>query len=104
MAIPTLSPEERAAALDKAKAARKMRADFKHQIANGEITFEQALERRNEDVIKRLKVAEFLRCIPGVGDAKVQRIMQQAGISESRRLGGLGANQINALRQLMGCD
>jgi ribosomal protein S13 len=35
--------------------------------------------------------------MPGVGRVRARQIMQEVGISESRRVRGLGANQISAL-------
>jgi ribosomal protein S13 len=42
-------------------------------------------------------VAQTLRRVRGLGTTTAARVMEQVGIPESRRLGGLGARQRAAL-------
>ena len=44
-----------------------------------------------------MKVTELLESMPGVGRVRARAIMAEVGIAESRRVRGLGANQIAAL-------
>jgi ribosomal protein S13 len=44
-----------------------------------------------------MKVSALLESLPGVGRVRARQIMQEVGISESRRVRGLGQNQISAL-------
>ena len=44
-----------------------------------------------------MKVVAFLESMPGVGKIRAENIMERLGIAPSRRLRGLGPNQINAL-------
>ena len=67
MAVPQLSPEERQAALEKAKVARAKRAEVREKLKQGELTLEQVLDMRDDP------------------------------IAESRRLKGLGERQRKAL-------
>ena len=48
MAIPQLSPEERQAALEKAKAARIKRAEVRDDLKSGKLTLEKVLEMKND--------------------------------------------------------
>jgi hypothetical protein len=65
---PALTPEERHAALEKAAAARRERAEVKEKLKAGGLSLEQLLEQgdRNETIAK-LKVVSALESMPGVG-------------------------------------
>lgn len=98
MALPTLTPEQRKAALEKAGAARQLRAEIKNRLKHSRASVRDVIqEARANDVIARLKVVDLLQSMPGVGKVKAQEIMQRVGIAESRRLRGLGVNQVKAL-------
>ncbi len=98
MALPPLTPEERAAALEKAAAARRERAAVKNSLKYGGSTLAGVIEegRRNE-VIAKMKVAALLEAMPGVGRRRAEQIMSDIGIAETRRIRGLGSNQVSAL-------
>jgi hypothetical protein len=49
MALPILTPEARAAALEKAGRARKERSEVKHCIKRGTVTVPDALKRGTTD-------------------------------------------------------
>ncbi|MGH3655069.1 MAG: integration host factor, actinobacterial type [Micromonosporaceae bacterium] len=94
MPLPSLSPEQRAAALEKAAAARKARAELKDKLKQGEMSFGDVLTRADgEEVIGKLKVAAVLEALPGIGKVRAAQIMDRLHIAESRRLRGLGEHQ-----------
>lgn len=98
MALPTLTPEQRKAALEKAAVARQLRADVKARLKSSRATLTEVLqESRANEVIAKLKVVDLLQAMPGVGKVRAEEIMQRIGIAHSRRLRGLGANQVAAL-------
>ena len=97
MAIPQLSDEERKAALEKAKAARIKRAQVRESLKNGELTLEQVLDMKNDDIVGRMKVSTLIETLPGYGKAKAEKIMIELQIAETRRLRGLGDRQRAAL-------
>ncbi len=97
MAIPQLSPEERQAALEKAKIARIKRAEVREQLKNGELSLEQVLDMKDDPVVGRMKVSTLIETLPGYGKAKAEKIMEELKIAESRRLKGLGERQEAAL-------
>lgn len=98
MALPTLTPEQRAAALEKAAEARKARAELKNKLKNGGTTLSQVLQDGQEnDIVGKMKVSAVLESLPGVGKVKAAQIMDELGISETRRVRGLGSNQVSAL-------
>ena len=51
MAIPQLSPEERQAALEKAKAARIKRAEVRDELKSGKLTLDQVLKMKNDPLL-----------------------------------------------------
>ncbi|MBI5232699.1 MAG: integration host factor [Coriobacteriales bacterium] len=93
MALPNLSPEQRAEALKKAAEARQKRAEYRAKIKSGQMSFAQVMEKSDDPVIARMKVATLLESLPGYGKAKAHKIMEELEISESRRVQGLGARQ-----------
>ncbi len=50
-----------------------------------------------DEVVGKLKVLSLLESLPGVGKVKARRLMEDIGISESRRVKGLGPQQRQAL-------
>ena len=97
MALPTLTPEQRQQALEKAAIARKKRAILKGQLKSGKLTLKDVLARSGDDIVGKMKVSNVLESLPGVGKVQARRIMEELDISESRRLRGLGRNQREGL-------
>jgi hypothetical protein len=103
MPLPPLTPEERAAALEKAALARRQRAELKDRLKKAETTLAAVLEAaESDDVVGKMKVSAVLEALPGVGRVRAQKIRERLGISPSRRLRGLGAKQRAALLEEFG--
>jgi hypothetical protein len=95
---PSLTPEQRQAALEKAAAARRQRAEVKEKLKMGSLTLRELFEQADRDeTLAKLKVVSVLESLPGVGKVRARRLMEELDISESRRLRGLGRNQREAL-------
>jgi hypothetical protein len=77
---PQLTSEERRAALLKATAARKIRAEFKQEVKN-----------------RKVRIKELLESIPSFGSTRAENILDQIGISHTRRIKGIGVRQKNEL-------
>jgi len=98
VALPTLTPEQRRAALEKAAVARQLRADVKTRLKSSATSLTDVIESAKvDDVLAKLRVVDLLQSMPGVGKVRAKEIMQRIGIADSRRLRGLGAHQITAL-------
>ena len=96
--LPQLTDEQRRQALVKAGEARRARAEVKERLKMGSITVAELLERADGDeILARMKVLAVLESLPKLGKVKARRTMEEIGISESRRLRGLGAQQRSAL-------
>ncbi len=97
MAIPQLSPEERKAALEKAKAARIKRAQVRDDLKSGKLSLKEVLDMKDDPVVGRMRVSTLIETMPGYGKAKAEKVMAELRIAESRRLRGLGERQEAAL-------
>lgn len=98
MALPSLTPEERAQALEKAARARRERAAVKNRLKYGQGSLREVVEAGREDeIIGKMRVSALLESMPGVGQVRARQIMAEIGISASRRVRGLGAHQASAL-------
>lgn len=103
MALPQLTPEQRADALAKAAAARRERAAVKNRLKNAQGSLKEVIDQgKQNDVIGKMKVSALLESMPGVGRVRARQVMEEIGISESRRVRGLGANQVAQLLERFG--
>jgi hypothetical protein len=93
MPLPTMTPEQRADALAKATEARQARSALLAQVKSGALTLEQVLNRADDEVVKKTRVQQVLRALPGYGAAKVSALMTASGVDEKRRVGGLTSTQ-----------
>lgn len=100
---PTLSPEQRQAALEKAAAARRLRAELKEKLKMGSLSLKELLEQSaTDEIVGKMKVLAVLESLPGLGKVKARRLMDEIGISETRRVQGLGDQQRRKLFERLG--
>ena len=92
MALPQLTDEQRKTALEKAAQARHERAELRDKIKKGEISLEDVLDSE-DPIASRMKVSALIESLPGYGKAKAAKIMEELGISATRRVQGLGVRQ-----------
>ncbi len=91
---PQLSPEQRQAALDKAAAARRARAEIKDKLKMGSTSLGELFDQAGTDPnAGKMKVLTVLESLPGLGKVKARRLLEECEISETRRIQGLGVNQ-----------
>ncbi len=92
--LPELTDEQRRAALVKAAEARRVRAEVKERLKMGSLSLPELLAQADDDVIlAKMKVLAVLESLPKLGKVKARRTMDEVGISDSRRLRGLGTQQ-----------
>jgi len=100
---PALSPDQRQAALEKAAAVRKQRAELKDRLKMGSVSLKELLDQgQRDEVIGKMKVINVLESLPGLGKVKARRAMDEVGISETRRVQGLGDQQRRKLLEKLG--
>ena len=97
MPLPTLTEEQRKAALAKAAEARRARAELKAQLKAEKMTLREVLSKQDDDIVGKMKVSAVLEALPGVGKVRARKIMERLDISSTRRIRGLGAKQKDAL-------
>jgi hypothetical protein len=91
---PQLSPDQRQAALEKAAAARRVRAELKEKLKMGSTSLKELFDLADKDeVVGKMKVLTVLESLPGLGKVKARRLLEECEISETRRIQGLGVNQ-----------
>jgi hypothetical protein len=96
--LPTLTPEQRSAALEKAAAARRERAEVKNRLKYAQGSLAEVIEEgQANEVVGKMKVSALLESLPGVGKVRARQVMEEIGIADTRRVRGLGAKQISAL-------
>ena len=92
--LPELTDEQRRAALAKAAEARRVRAEVKDRLKMGSLSLSELLAQADDDVIlAKMKVLAVLEALPKSGKVKARRTMDEVGISDTRRLRGLGTQQ-----------
>ncbi len=95
---PKLTPEERRAALEKAKVSRQRRALVKDQVRTGELSIAQVLElAKNDEIVSKMRVLELLESKSGVGKIRAASLLEKLKISSTRRIQGLGRLQIEEI-------
>jgi hypothetical protein len=97
MPLPTLTPEQRQQALEKAAEARRKRAELKAQLKSGNLSLSTVLAKDSDETVGKMKVSSVLESMPGVGKVRARKIMEKLDISASRRVRGLGSKQKDAL-------
>jgi len=101
--LPPLTDDARKAALAKAAAARRERAAVKNRLKHSGASLSKVVaDGQHDEVVGKMRVADLLAAMPGVGKVRARQIMDRIGISESRRVRGLGENQIAALKREFG--
>lgn len=97
MPLPTLTPEQRQAALAKAAEVRSARAAIKAELKAGKTSLAAVLGRADEPAVGKMKVAALLEALPKVGKVKAAEILAELEIAPTRRVTGLGERQRAAL-------
>ena len=100
MVVPPLTPEQRRVALEKATAARRERAAVKDRLKHSGASLAAVLaDGQDNDAIGKMKVVDLLQAMPGMGKVRAGQVMPRLGISDTRRVRGLGSKQAAALRR-----
>lgn len=93
MSIPQLSAEERAKALQKAQQIRSKRMEVRKELKAGKLSLATVLNETDNEIYAKMRVKYLLESLPQVGKITTQKIMEEIGIDEARRIQGLGSRQ-----------
>jgi hypothetical protein len=96
MTVPALSPEQRRAALDKAAAVRRERAEVKEALKRGRLSLREVLATESQ-AVRKMPVRALLESLPDIGKVRADKLLAELEISESRRIRGLGVQQRDRL-------
>src|SRR5689334_1902260 len=78
VALPPLTPEQRKAALEKAAASRRERAEVKSRLKNAGASISEVLKQGMEnDVIGKMRVIDLLQSMPGLGKVRAKQTMER---------------------------
>ena len=99
MALPPLTPEQRAAASEKAARTRRERTEARNAFEAGPTTLSAVLSAdQTDDTIGKMKVSALLESLPGVDKIRVRRAMERlaslspAGSATSAQTSALHSN------------
>ena len=81
MPAPTMTPEQRAAALEKARVVRAKRSEITNKLAMGLTTPAEVLDQIDDPIIGRMKVKAFVNALPGFDRADHGRVGEGTGHS-----------------------
>lgn len=97
--VPKITDEQRRASLEKAKAVRKARAEIREWVSEGRIGASAVIDMADEgnEAAAGMRVRSLVKAHPGYGDAKTDKLLEELGIPEGRRVRGLGRLQREAL-------
>lgn len=100
---PERSTQQRRDALDTANRVRTYRAEMKRQIRERELPPDHFFRvGRRDPLLATMKLLEALKATPTIGVHKAPRVLQRAGMSPSRTLGGLSSAQFTRLMAALG--
>ena len=85
MPAPTMTPEQRAAALEKARVVRAARSEITKKLSMGVMSADEALKKADDPVVGRMKVKSFINALPGFGKVKTEKLMEELGIPTTRK-------------------
>lgn len=88
--LPALTDEQRRANLERAKEARRARAELRRELKTGRISLAAALDDQRA---QRLYVRQLLTSLPGIAQQRAGEIMCRLDIAPGRRVHGLGSRQ-----------
>lgn len=102
MKLPELSVAEKKRALEKAQEMRSRRRDVREKLKKGNMSLSEILDQPDDEVLGKMRVAYLLASLPRVGKTTAQKIMDEIGIDQARRVQGLGKRQKEALLERFG--
>ena len=69
----------------------------------GSLTLKELLDQSaSDEVVAKMKIVSVLESLPGLGKVKARKLMEEIGISETRRIQGLGDQQRKKLFEKLG--
>lgn len=96
--VPALTTVQRREASRRAVVARARRARARRALKTGRVTLAEILEAAGDDpVLAWMRVRDLLLALPRVGPTTANRVLDEVGVADSRRLRGLSERQRSEL-------
>ena len=99
---PYATEEGRQLALQKSVETRSARADLRAQMRAGDVALADLRGRVEDPVVGRMTIRAALTAQKGIGVLRAIKIEDTVGVTETKRLRGLGPRQWDTLLQLVG--
>ncbi|WDN56052.1 integration host factor, actinobacterial type [Streptomyces clavuligerus] len=97
--LPDLTAEQRTEALAKAVRVRRDRSEMLADLKAGRISLLDVLDRE-DNTARQTRALQLLQALPGIGRVRARRHLVDLGISETRKVQGLGDRQRKRLIEL----
>ena len=99
MSVPFLSNEEKNSALERAREIRKKRSEIKKGLKAGSLALEELLTEENKyfPEVSEMRIMDLMKSLPGFGDIRVSKILEELKISSRKKIKGLGDRQKSRL-------
>lgn len=96
--VSALTTVQRREASRRAVAARARRARARRALKTGQVTLAEILGAAEDDpALARMRVRDLLLALPRVGPTTANRVLDEVGIADSRRLRGLSGRRRSEL-------
>ena len=97
MQAPQRSASQRNESLALGREMRAKRAQLRDDLKNGRICITDIFNNINDPVVAKMRASLLVKSISGVGPVLAKRIIRDLSIADTRRVGGLGPNQIDGI-------
>lgn len=99
---PAMDEKARAEALKKAAETRKKRAAVMEKVRGGKLKFSTIVKKKDDPIYGKLKVKSVIMALPGWGKVTTEKLLDEVGVMEGRRIAGLGSKQVEKLVDKLG--
>ena len=99
---PYANEEGRRIAQQKSVEARSARAKLRAQMRTGDVALADLRGRVEDPVVGRMTIRSALTAVKGIGVLRAITIEEAVGVTQTKRLRGLGPRQWDALLELVG--
>lgn len=100
MPLTSATPEQLETMRAKATETRHAQAELLASVREGRVSPVDVLTDPSYTA-RGIRVVRLLKAVPGHGPVKAERLMNQAGVHRSRRVGGLGDRQRTKLTEAL---
>ena len=97
MKAPHRSANQRVESLALGREMRAKRAQLRADLKSGKICITDVFNMMGDPVVAKMRASLLVKSLSGVGPVLAKRIIRELSIADTRRVGGLGPNQIDGI-------